>query len=63
MNKLVVIGWIGCKYCYLNISEEDAINRYCISEEITSEEFNNNEPPIDILEFNDEFGAYAIYNL
>ena len=29
MNKLIVIGYLGSKTAYLNVSKEEAIRRYC----------------------------------
>ena len=54
MNKLISIGYIGLKRCYLNISLEEAKRRYQEEEE---------EMPHDIseFEFEDEFCAYAVY--
>ena len=69
-NKLIVIGFIGDKKCYFNVSREEAIERYKKSEfendyvnydleeiiEIMSEdEF------VEELEFDDEFECYEIY--
>ena len=28
-NKIISVGYIGLQKCYLNISEEEAIKRYC----------------------------------
>jgi hypothetical protein len=56
-NKLVAIGYMGCKSVYLNIDKEEAIKRYCASEDIIVEQF---EEPIREFEFEDEFGAYDV---
>ncbi len=61
-NTLTSIGYTGCMKCYLNVEEKEAIERYCISEDITLEEFNNTIGSVDILEFDDEFEAYAVWN-
>ena len=61
MNKLISIGWIGVKRCYLNITEEQAIERYCKSENITRESFDEDDISVVIIEFDDEFGAYSVY--
>lgn len=29
MNKIIEIGYIGLKRCYLNVDEQEAIRRYC----------------------------------
>ncbi len=57
-NKIISVGYIGLQKCYLNISEEEAIKRYCKSENITVEEFDNN---LYIIEFEDEFKCYSIW--
>jgi hypothetical protein len=66
-NKIISVGYIGLQKCYLNISEEEAIKRYCKSENcksenITVEEFDNNSD-IDsyVIEFEDEFECYSIW--
>jgi len=61
MNKLIVIGWIGIKKCYLNIEKEEAIERYMKSEEMTREEFDEAELSCDEVKFDDEFDAYDIW--
>jgi len=61
MNKLISIGWLGIKRCYLNITEEQAIERFCKSENVTREKFDEDDISIDIIEFTDEFGAYSVY--
>ena len=61
MNKLVVIGYIGIKRCYLNIDEKDAISRYIQSEGISEKLFVDNDIQVDVIEFDDEFGAYAVW--
>lgn len=50
------------KRCYLNITEEQAIERYCISENMTRKKFNEDDISIDIIEFDDEFGAYCVWD-
>ena len=53
MNHLIVIGYIGTKRCYLNMSLEEARARYVKTE--------GEEPEprlIDEFDFEDEFGAY-----
>lgn len=61
INKLISIGYLGIKRCFLNIDKNEAINRYCKSENITLENFEQDDIPIDIIEFIDEFGAYSVY--
>lgn len=55
-NKLIVIGWMGIKRAYLNISREDAIGLYKRSGggEVT-------EDMVKEFEFNVEFGVYDAY--
>jgi len=60
-NKLITIGYLGQKQCYLNLTEDEAIKRYCQSEGMSIEEFNENNIKINIIEFQDEFGSYDVY--
>ena len=61
-NRIITIGYIGLKKCYLNINEEDAIKKYCVSEQITKENFDNNvDISIDSIEFENEFECYDIW--
>lgn len=53
-NKLVVIGYLGSKTVYLNVSREDAIQRFRQNDGcdvVYVEEF----------EFDDSFGAYDVW--
>jgi len=61
MNKLVVIGYMSSKKCYLNISKEDAVEKYCKSEEITEKEFEDMNLILDEIEFDDVFSAYDVW--
>lgn len=61
MNKLISIGYIGLKKCYLNITEDVAIERYCKSENLTHQQFDDEDISVHIIDFNDEFSAYEIY--
>ena len=62
-NKLVIIGFIGQKVCYLNVDKDEALKRYCEQENITLEEFEESSY-LDIreTEFDDSFEAYAIFD-
>ncbi len=60
-NRLISIGWMGVKQCYLNVPREEAIRRYladCPNEgpEVVAEGY------IEEFEFDDEFGAYAVWD-
>lgn len=62
-NRLVVIGYMGDKKCYLNMSDDQAIAKYCISEKISNEQFWDDENiNIETIDFNDAFGAYGVYS-
>lgn len=61
MNKLISIGYLGIKYCYLNVDEDEAIRRYCFTNNISEVEFKEQEIRIDTIEFEDEFSAYEIW--
>lgn len=60
-NKIITIGYVGNMRCYLNISEEEAIERYCDSEGISNLMIKKEQIPVDSIEFDEEFGAYDIY--
>lgn len=63
MNKLVVIGLIGDKICYLNVSKEEAIERYCkcrgISTDLVKKEIDDGY--VTEYTFDDEFSAYEVW--
>lgn len=54
-NKLVVVGWLGIRRAYLNVSREEAIARWM-------RDSSANEPPpddkVEEITFTDEFGVY-----
>jgi hypothetical protein len=61
-NTLISIGYAGCSRCYLNITTQEAIERYIESERMTREEFDlNYSLNVVVIPFNDEFGAYSVY--
>jgi hypothetical protein len=53
-NKLITIGFIGFKKCYLNVTKEEAINRYLSDPNNLGIEDNE----VKEFEFDDEFEAY-----
>lgn len=60
-NTIFVIGFIGNKTCYMNISLEEAINRYCKDNGLTLDEFNETyKDDMEQITFVDEFNAYHI---
>ena len=61
MSKIIVIGFIGSKHCYLNVKKEDAIKRYCDVNKVPIEEFNEKEFNLEVIEFDDEFMVYDIW--
>lgn len=61
MNSIVTIGYLGIQRCYLNISEDEAITRYCNSDNITREEFNEMGYRILTINFEDEFECYDLW--
>lgn len=69
-NKLITIGWLGVKRCYLNISREEAVRRYVEKEATfyTPEEFAKEKEYIEAnmveeFEFDDEFEAYDAWGV
>jgi hypothetical protein len=62
VNTLISIGYTGDTRCYLNITTQEAIERYIESEGMTREEFNLNYGlNVVVIPFNDEFRAYSVY--
>lgn len=57
-NKIIAIGWTGLKRCYLNISREEALDRY--KAEQGDHGFDADEVPIKEIEFDDVFEAYDV---
>lgn len=61
-NTLISIGYMGARRCYLNMSKESAIRRYCETERLSIEEFEMNHIYIHEFKFDDEFCAYEVYS-
>jgi hypothetical protein len=59
-NKLICIGVTGIKSCYLNVTMEEAVKRFA-AESGSSEEDVWDIEPIEVIDFNDRFGAYDIW--
>ncbi len=57
-NRLIVIGWLGDKRAYLNITREEAIARYIEAEGESLDTLLNNGL-IEEFDFDDEFWVYA----
>ena len=55
-NKVISIGYMGVKRCYLNIGIEDAIERYKASEGTDDIE----DVSLEVISFHDSFSAYDI---
>jgi len=60
-NILIAIGYHGQKTCYLNISREEAIERYLKANPFTTYVDLIKENMVDEFEFGDEFDCYAVY--
>jgi len=58
MHKLTVIGWLGVKRAYLDVSREEAIKRYEVNEGHTPD-----DTMIKQFVFSDEFGVYDAYSV
>lgn len=58
MNKLVVIGWLGCKKAYLNITRDDAIRRWAQANPGANYGDDSGDVDISEFEFEDEFSVY-----
>ena len=60
-NTIFVIGFMGGKTCYMNISLEEAITRYCKDNDLTLDEFDETyKDDMEQITFIDEFSAYHI---
>ncbi len=56
-HTLVVIGFLSSRYCYLDVSVEEAMRRYAapMGENWVGE-------PVIVIEFDDEFCAYDVWS-
>jgi hypothetical protein len=59
MNKLIVIGYIGYKKCYLNISLIEAKNKFAQENSMMLEDVDLQ--PIKEIEFNNTFEVYDVW--
>lgn len=55
-NTLAIVGLLGTRRCYLNVSAEEALRRY------RETEWADYEGPVTVFEFADEFGAYDAWD-
>lgn len=66
-NKLIVIGFCGCKRCYLNITPAEALQRYIKKDgpvdELESVDDYKKGGILNVYSFKDEFEAFDIYRL
>ena len=62
VNTLISIGYLGTKTCYLNISREEAIERYLKDNPFTTYKDLITDDMIDEFQFYDEFGCYSVYS-
>lgn len=56
-NTLTIIGFLGIRRAYLNISEAVAIERYKKSERLPDDE-DMAQYKVETFEFDDEFSVY-----
>lgn len=61
-NTLIEIGRLGVRECFLNVPREKAIERYCKKEGIDPAEFEENNIDVNEIKFNDNFGAYDVFD-
>lgn len=59
-HRMVVIGHIGGKHCYLDLTNDQAIRRYCSAKGIEPTEFDSDL--LTAFEFNDQFEAYDAWS-
>ena len=57
MNKLIVIGWMGDQVAYLNITRDEAIQRYITCEGSYAKE-NFDSSWVREIDFEEEFCVY-----
>ncbi len=57
--KLVAIGWLGCKTVYIDVTREEAIQKY--DQENPDCTVLENQLPVTEMIVNDKFHAYDIY--
>lgn len=60
-NKLIIIGWVGIRHAYLNISREEAEKRYLESNPGDRKALTEEASFINEFEFDDEFCVYDAY--
>lgn len=62
-NKLVVIGYLGGKTCYLNMPREEAIKLYNEANSEANSNISTDDPDIRVteFEFDNVFAAYDAY--
>ena len=59
-NTMVVIGWLSCRTCYLNVTKEEAVRLWMITEET---EETPGDTLIDEFEFDNQFSAYDAWKI
>lgn len=57
-HTLTVIGWMGTKRAYLDVTEEEAIRRYCETEGTDPEMLKSDGLKAETFPFTDEFCVY-----
>lgn len=57
-HKLIVIGYLGLKRCYLDVPREAAIERW---KRATGYQYILESSNIVEIDFNDEFGTYDVW--
>jgi hypothetical protein len=61
VNRLVCIGFLGYMNCYLNLSVEEARERFRLDHLGPVEPVDPDEYTMKIIEFKDAFGAYDVW--
>lgn len=60
-NTLIIIGYTGIMKAYLNVSRDEAIKRYNVSEGIKENEPLERALRIEEFSFTDEFSVYSAW--
>lgn len=59
-NTLVVIGWLGLRTAYLNVPEEEAVERYMKENDLTPEDMKQVDK--QVFTFQNSFGVYDAWS-
>jgi hypothetical protein len=61
MNTIIAIGWTSSYRCYLNLSKEEAIEKYMKEHNVSEYTLEELRGMIKEINFNDSFSVYDIW--